>query len=414
MGYDVTNNSSIVELGPGKSVPSGTDLTPIELPDELPSQEILVTENVTPVGEVVELPNTLPSPELIAVPDAVRGGNPITIPDYIPPDGIVLLETIPIPTFLQDGGGAVVDPGVSRLEDLDDVDLTARADDYILVYDAATNTYVHEVKPTGGTESTFASDITVVLSGGKTFGKYSNGEVIPAAGKTAVEVMLDVAIEYVASVFASFSVSGQSTTIEVGTTLSGSKTFTWSVTLNSGTVPTITIYDGTAASNLLTDTTNDGSEAVTITTIQLNSEAATQRWRGIGTDVTPDPDVVFYSSYFTVTARYYRFFGAVAASVTDSASVRALPSSTFQTGTDTFNLSTGSTLTKFVVALPPGVTISSVIDLDALNADITSEYIAQSSINVLDAGGTNRAYNIYEMNVGSPYSSDHRHQITAG
>lgn len=414
MGYDVTNNSSTIELVPGQSVPVGSDLTPIELPDVVPSPELIGVDAISPVGEIVELPDTLPSPELIAVDNISPVGDVIELPPVIPPDGVVLLETIPIPDFLQGGNIIIPDPGASRLEDLDDVDLTARADTYILVYDAGTNTYVHEPKPTGGTESTFASDIVVVLSAGKTFGKYLNGETIPAAGKTAVEVILDVAIEYVASVFASFSISGQVTTVEVGTTLSGSKTFVWSITLNSGSVPTITIYDVTAASNLLTDTTNDGTEAVTITTIQLNSEGAIQRWRGIGTDVTPTPDVIFYSSYFTVTGRYYRFFGPSATSPTDSASVRALSSSTFQTGTDVFNLNTGSTLTKFVVALPPGVTISSVIDLDALNADITSEYVAQSSINVLDAGGTNRAYNMYEMNVGAPYSSSHRHQITAG
>ena len=190
------------------------------------------------------------------------------------------------------------------------------------------------------------------------------------------------------------------------------RTFLWNITLNSGTVPTITIYDGTAASNLLVDTPNDGSEITTINTIQLNTDGAIQQWRGVGTDVSVTPNIVFYSGYFTVTGRFYRFYGPSVASPTDSASVRALPSSAFQTGANTFNLNTGSTLTKFVVALPPGRSIISVIDLDALSVDITSEYIAQASINVLDAGGTNRAYNIYEMNIGAPYSSDHRHQIT--
>jgi hypothetical protein len=42
---------------------------------------------------------------------------------------------------------------------------------------------------------TFAQDITVSLSGGKTFGKYTTGQTIPSTGKTAEEVMRLVAIE---------------------------------------------------------------------------------------------------------------------------------------------------------------------------------------------------------------------------
>ena len=41
----------------------------------------------------------------------------------------------------------------------------------------------------------FAADITVSLSGGKTLGKYTNGQTIPAAGKTAEEVMRLISIE---------------------------------------------------------------------------------------------------------------------------------------------------------------------------------------------------------------------------
>lgn len=262
----------------------------------------------------------------------------------------------------------------------------------------------------GGDESVFPGNVTFVLAAGKSFGKYINGQTALWAGLTAVEAILDAAIEYLAPVFSAFSVTGQATTVEVGTTLSGSKTFTWTITLNSGTVATIDIYDNTAAATLLAGTANDGSQAQTITTIQLNANGSTQSWKGIGHDTGGSGD--FNSANFVVTSRFFRFFGPAAASVTNSAQVRALSSSAFQTGAGAFNLDTGTSLTKFIVALPPGVTIVSVIDLDALDADITSEYVAQAPINVLDAGGTNRAYNIYEMNIGVAYSSSHRHQIT--
>jgi hypothetical protein len=79
-------------------------------------------------------------------------------------------------------------------------------------------------------------------------------------------------------------------------------------------------------------------------------------------------------------------------------------------------LNTGSALIKFVFALPPSRTISNVIDIDALNANITSQYVLQGTINVQDGGvsGSVQTYNLYEMNVGSPYAASHAHQITTG
>lgn len=224
------------------------------------------------------------------------------------------------------------------------------------------------------------------------------------------DILDDILYPYVNPVYNSFSVSGQATTIEVGTTLSGSKTFTWSIAANSGVVSTIDIYDNTAASTLLAGTSNDGTQAQTITTIQLNSNGATQSWRGIGNNTSPSG--TFNSSNFVVTARFFRFFGPASSSPTNSAAVRALPSSAFHTGTTTFTLNTGTTETKFVVALPPGVTISSVIDTSALDVDITSQFILTGTVNVLDAGSTNRAYNIYEMNVGVAYGTSHAFSIT--
>lgn len=117
----------------------------------------------------------------------------------------------------------------------------------------------------------------------------------------------------------------------------------------------------------------------------------------------------------TLTGQYLRFYGFAASTPTTSAQVRGLPQSEFQTANvNIFELNTGAVLTKFVVALPPSRTISQVIDLDALNANITSIYIFQGTITVNDGGGTGdpQTYNLYEANIGAPYSANHRHQIT--
>jgi len=259
---------------------------------------------------------------------------------------------------------------------------------------------------------TFTSDIAVVLSDGKSLGKYVNGETIPATGMTVKEVIVDIATEYLDAEFTSFSVSGD-TTVEVGTTLTGSRTFSWAIDEGSGSVPTLTIIDITDSNATLgVVTTSDGSDALTLTENQLNTDGATQQWYAEGTDVTPDPEVTFASTTSTVTARYYRYFGPSASSVTNSTEVKALPFSAFHTTGADFTLNTGDSESKFIVALPPGRTITSVKDDGAMSATITDEYVFQGTVNVEDAGSTNREYNIYEMNLSGPYSRNHPHIIT--
>jgi len=115
----------------------------------------------------------------------------------------------------------------------------------------------------------------------------------------------------------------------------------------------------------------------------------------------------------SLTGRYLRFFGASAITPVNSAQVRALPQSEYQTSNvNIFILNTGSVLTKFVVALPPSRTINTAYDLDALNAPMPYAFIGTITVN--DGGGTGdpHSYNLYELIIGAPYSSNHRHQIT--
>lgn len=273
---------------------------------------------------------------------------------------------------------------------------------YHLAYNVSTDQF-DIVGGSGGSSTYAGTSPTTVTVGGLASGSSISGNTYDA-------IIQSIVAPYVNPAFSSFSITGQATTVEVGTTLTGSKTFTWGITLNSGAVSLIDLYDNTAVSTLLSNTANDGTQAQTVTTIQLNSNGATQSWKGILHDTNVIQNI--NSSNFTVTSRFYRFFGSTSSSPATSAAVRALPSSAFHTGATTFTLSTGSTLTKFVVALPPSVTISTVIDTDALGADITSQYVLTGTVNVTDAGGTSRAYNIYEMNIGAAYGTSHNHSIT--
>jgi hypothetical protein len=277
---------------------------------------------------------------------------------------------------------------------------------------AGTNITIDKTDPLNPIISAPSTGVETFTPSGETTAQVGGVDIGTDLGTTPILIQdLFDRIFYadVAPSFGSFSISGQSTTIEVGTTLSGSKTFTWSIDEGTGTVSTIDIYDVTAGATLLAGTANDGTQAVTITSVQLNSNGAVQQWKGIANNT--DPVETVDSSNFTVTGRYYRFYGPASAEPSNSTEVRALASSAFHTGSTTFTLNTGTTEINFYVALPPSVTITSVTDLDALNADLTAEYVLIGTIGVLDAGSTSRSYNLYGMTQAIPYSTSHRHSI---
>ena len=123
------------------------------------------------------------------------------------------------------------------------------------------------------------------------------------------------------------------------------------------------------------------------------------------------------SSSTTITFQYGIFYGPSASAPTNSAGVRALGTKTLVSAGGTTVLDTGNTFINFTMALPTTVaatdTITSVIDLDALNADITTSYTSGlSTFNVNDGGGTAVSYKVYTMTIASPYASSHRHSIT--
>lgn len=265
------------------------------------------------------------------------------------------------------------------------------------------------LKSAGGSSPVFAANVTFLLSGGKSFGKYLTGQTADWIGKTAIEAIADAAIEYIAPSWSSFSISGQAATVEIGTIISGSKTFTWGLNQNSGVISGIDVYDITGATTLLAGTPNDGTQAVVVATVSLLTHNQTQSWRGIGNNTSPIGTI--NSSSFTVIAKAKYWWSALSTTPTTSAEVRAMSNDAFY-GAGTFTLNTGSTLNKFTIVIPNASSITQAIDLDALNLNITSEYLLLGTIVVNDIGGNAQTYKLYEMNQAVPYSSNHRHSIT--
>lgn len=262
--------------------------------------------------------------------------------------------------------------------------------------------------------SLFVSNITVSLPAGRFLGPYQNGDVIPSLGKTPEEFANLIARTYVVPFFTSFTLTGQATTEEVGITLSTPATVSWAITVNSGVVSSIDIYDVTGSNVLVASTPNDGVQVTALGAIQLNSNGATRVYRGTLHDTGTSPSDI-NSSNFTITARYKRFWAPTASTPVNSAAIRALANSAFQTASNSFTLATGTTLIQFSVYLPPGVTIVSVTDTTNLNADLTSDgingYLLLGTKTVVDIGGTSRTYNEYQLNIATPYPVSANHVI---
>lgn len=186
-----------------------------------------------------------------------------------------------------------------------------------LVYDSLTGkltaTFINGKKastaiaPTGS--GIIEEDIPVVLSGNKSFGKYVSGQTVPATGMTLIELMRDVAMEYVGPKFNSFSVQGQSTTVEVGTTLAGTKTFLWSLSQNSGEISGVNVEDLTVGGDIGTGLPNTGNAPLAINSITFSDTSVTQSWKAIGINTTGANAT---SPTFTVNALFKRFYGTTA------------------------------------------------------------------------------------------------------
>jgi hypothetical protein len=125
------------------------------------------------------------------------------------------------------------------------------------------------------------------------------------------------------------------------------------------------------------------------------------------------------SGNYIVTSRYVRWWAPVAAypvNPLDGPGNRtyalALSGSGFKTpGVNTFTLVTGTTQIRFIVLLPPGITITSVIDQTNAGTDVTANYIL-SPITINDIGGTPRSYNMYQYTNAIPYTTSANHFIT--
>lgn len=145
---------------------------------------------------------------------------------------------------------------------------------------------------------------------------------------------------YQAPAFTAFAITGQSTTLEVGTSIaSGSKTFTWS-TSNSGNVQanSISIVDTTLSSTLVSGSTNDGTETISISTI-TNSAPGSHTWTISATNTQSSG----FSRTLTVSWLWKGYAGTSTGATLDATAIKALTDYAALTSTPlrTYSLASG-------------------------------------------------------------------------
>lgn len=111
----------------------------------------------------------------------------------------------------------------------------------------------------------------------------------------------------------------------------------------------------------------------------------------------------------SVSGAYYNWYGSNPTEPVDGSEIRALGSSF----NNSFTLNTGSTNKFMVIGIPATKSLVSVIDLDALNANITNNYILSGTVaQVNDGGGNPVSHKIYVLSIAQAYSENHRHSVT--
>lgn len=260
-------------------------------------------------------------------------------------------------------------------------------------------------------------DITVALKPGVNIGKYINGAIIPCKDKTLEWLIRDLAIDYIDPTL-SLTVQGQTTPLEFGTVLTGTKVFNWTYDNHSGSLGKVVIRDTTANTDLGDQggyTLTTGSQALTITDKTLLPNGSTQVWTASSVDATPTIPKTIYSAV-TVQGAYKMFYGNASEFITPGGS--SVENRTYAdtlefhdnwvANTFTFEVSPGENK-KIVIMVPATKTIS-VINEDAFGSSVT--FSTAIDVDVRCAGTTDISYHYYQLSLEGGYTSAQTYIVT--
>lgn len=273
-----------------------------------------------------------------------------------------------------------------------------------------------------GSDFTPEGGIEVSLDGGRTLGKYGDGDIIPG-NLSVLQVLKEAVSEYYPAVF--FSPEGELTSDplitvvrEVGESINIELTSTYTQK-DGGAVTTYEIFkDGSQilnspSDNSVTDSSVELTYAgITYTSTISYSAGTTPKPNSLGVDEantiasgTIITNELIFKGYMPI------FKGSVASAYTTGTDVRANLTKELKTeNISEFILDTGNTNKIFQFWVPDTYTVDSIIDMDAFNMNIIRDYV-ESNLQVPDASGTLIAGKLYTLTMDVPYSNSHKHKI---
>lgn len=243
------------------------------------------------------------------------------------------------------------------------------------------------------------------------FGGISPGTNI--GGLFVKDVVLNAAVAYLAPLFNSFLISGQSTQLEVGESIvAGAKTFNWGTTNNANisAIPdpqNLAIRDVTNSVDLANGIANNGTFLTNFASPITRTSPSNQKYRITGKNTQLNS----FTRDFDVNWNWKRFYGVSGVVPVNSAQVRALPNNTFGS-TFSINIPQGQTIICFAYeASRPDITNASVKYVEGFNANVGSTF-TKYVFNVNDGGGNPVSYKIYVAELPGPYPENATYNVT--
>ena len=273
----------------------------------------------------------------------------------------------------------------------------------------ATKTTIRELSEIIGKNNGVAPSFIVSLPEGMTLGKYKNGDTVPEF-PTIQEQIQDIGQEAVRQTFEEPTVilnsSPNNTAVnEVGTILNIDLSELFTQNDAGAKIETKFFKDGAQLAGNL--------DSLTLTSLDTVYTCLTSYGGGTGfkTDAlgnqypnTIQPggvisNEVIFKGYLPI------YYGSASTKPTSEAKIKALTKSLVD-NENTFVLDTQNTNFIFCIWIADGLTLGSVIDLEAMSANITGSYVFEKNQTVDGISGKT-----YIMEQGVPYDDNHKHEI---
>lgn len=218
----------------------------------------------------------------------------------------------------------------------DPIAYTNRMEGYVVSYNPATGQLVVSVSNSfgAGTLTSWAVSLQAFTSDPPTtYGGASPSTVtvndLPS-GTAITGFSYDTLFEhifapYISSTFSAFAMDGQATDVEVGATISGLKTFTWTTTTPANVqTNSITLRDETNATNLATGLADDSTESGVAITSVTKTSPASHTWRILATRLSPGTGT--FQRDFIVNWKWRKYIGTSTNTTLTEAQIEALAS----------------------------------------------------------------------------------------